>query len=109
LHGERRFSSGNLISKPSAFILEIRVNLPSEREDKLSALMKKAQEGDQIAYQSLLEECAVMIWEFAMRRLSKSDSTEDVAQETLMSIHRARHTYDPSRPFTPWMYAIAQH
>src|SRR5262249_6755559 len=26
---------------------------------------------------------------------------------TLMSVHRARHTYDPRRPFAPWFYAIA--
>jgi RNA polymerase sigma-70 factor (ECF subfamily) len=29
-------------------------------------------------------------------------------QETLISVHRARHTFDPSRPFVPWLYAIAQ-
>jgi RNA polymerase sigma-70 factor, ECF subfamily len=31
---------------------------------------------------------------------------EDVAQETLLTIHRARHTYDARRPFAPWFYAI---
>jgi hypothetical protein len=64
----------------------MRVNKFPGQEEKLSALMKTAQEGDQFAYQSLLEECAVLIREFAMRRLSKSDSAEDVVQETLMSI-----------------------
>ena len=23
-------------------------------------------------------------------------------------MHRARHTFDPARPFAPWLYAIAQ-
>jgi RNA polymerase sigma-70 factor (ECF subfamily) len=32
---------------------------------------------------------------------------DDAVQETLMSVHRARHTFDPSRPFAPWLYAIA--
>jgi RNA polymerase sigma-70 factor (ECF subfamily) len=34
---------------------------------------------------------------------------EDVVQETLISVHKARHTYDPARPFAPWFYAIASH
>ena len=25
-----------------------------------------------------------------------------------MTVHRARHTYDPARPFAPWFYAIVQ-
>ena len=32
-----------------------------------------------------------------------------MVQEVLISVHRARHTYDPSRPFAPWFYAIAAH
>jgi RNA polymerase sigma-70 factor (ECF subfamily) len=34
---------------------------------------------------------------------------DDVVQETLISVHRARHTWDPSRPLAPWFYAIASH
>jgi RNA polymerase sigma-70 factor (ECF subfamily) len=33
---------------------------------------------------------------------------DDVVQETLISVHAARHTYDPRRPFVPWFYAIAR-
>ena len=29
-------------------------------------------------------------------------------QEILISIHKARHTYDGQRPYKPWMYAIAK-
>jgi RNA polymerase sigma-70 factor (ECF subfamily) len=29
-------------------------------------------------------------------------------QESLLAVHRARHTYDPARPFAPWLYAIVQ-
>lgn len=32
---------------------------------------------------------------------------DDAVQETLLSVHRARHTFDPARPFAPWLYAIA--
>ena len=33
---------------------------------------------------------------------------EDVLQETLLTLHRARHTWDPARKFEPWLYAIAR-
>jgi RNA polymerase sigma-70 factor (ECF subfamily) len=26
-----------------------------------------------------------------------------------MAVHRARHTYDPARPFRPWLFAIVRH
>ena len=29
-----------------------------------------------------------------------------MAQETLLTVHAARRTYDPARPFAPWFYAI---
>lgn len=31
---------------------------------------------------------------------------EDVVQDTLLTIHRLRHTYDPARPMLPWIAAI---
>src|SRR5437588_13033441 len=78
-------------------------------EGELSALMRSAQDGDGRAYEALLVRIAALVREFARGRLQRADWLEDVAQETLLSIHRDRHTYDPSRPFLPWMYAIARH
>jgi RNA polymerase sigma-70 factor (ECF subfamily) len=34
---------------------------------------------------------------------------EDVVQEVLLSIHAVRATYDPGRPFMPWVAAIVRH
>jgi RNA polymerase sigma-70 factor (ECF subfamily) len=34
---------------------------------------------------------------------------EDLVQEALIAIHTRRHTYDRSRLFTPWLYAIARY
>ena len=36
------------------------------------------------------------------------DRIEDVVQDVLLTIHRVRHTYDPSRPFEAWLAAIAR-
>jgi RNA polymerase sigma-70 factor (ECF subfamily) len=41
------------------------------------------------------------------KRISNPALVEDVVQDTLMTLHRIRHTYDPGRPFLPWLSAIA--
>jgi RNA polymerase sigma-70 factor (ECF subfamily) len=35
--------------------------------------------------------------------------TEDAVQDVLLAIHEKRHTYDPARPFGPWLAAIARY
>jgi|SRR5712692_1462388 len=76
---------------------------------QLSELMRRAQDGDGDAYETLLIEVLALVRKFARSHLRHEDWWEDVAQETLLSIHRDRHTYDPARPFLPWMYAITRH
>jgi RNA polymerase sigma-70 factor (ECF subfamily) len=34
---------------------------------------------------------------------------DDAVQDTLLAIHEKRHTYDPARPFEPWLAAIARY
>jgi RNA polymerase sigma-70 factor (ECF subfamily) len=33
---------------------------------------------------------------------------EDIVQEVLLAIHLKRHTWDPTRPFAPWLRTIAR-
>jgi RNA polymerase sigma-70 factor (ECF subfamily) len=42
-----------------------------------------------------------------MRLSREPGDTEDAVQDVLLTIHAIRHTYDPSRPFGPWLLAIA--
>jgi RNA polymerase sigma-70 factor (ECF subfamily) len=44
--------------------------------------------------------------QYARARLGDVPWLDDVAQETLLTVHSARRTYDPKRPFAPWFYAI---
>jgi RNA polymerase sigma-70 factor (ECF subfamily) len=74
----------------------------------LSALMAAAQNGDGRAYQALLRACVPYASAVARRQGVAPDRVEDVVQEILLTIHRARATYDPRRPFLPWLRAIAQ-
>ena len=34
---------------------------------------------------------------------------EDLVQDTFVQLHRSRRTYEPGRPVTPWVFAIARH
>ena len=80
----------------------------AEVEARLAALMASAQDGDRAAYQRLLRACLPLIRSVARGQGVPGDRVDDVIQDVLLTIHRARRTYDPARPFTPWLRAIAQ-
>ncbi len=73
-----------------------------------SALMAAAQSGDKAAYQTLLRDCVPLIRAIARRKGVDISQVEDVVQEVLLTIHRARQTYDPTRSFTAWLRVIAE-
>lgn len=79
-----------------------------EADERWSAWMVAAQAGDRIAYESLLRACIPLIKRVARRQGVWPDFIDDVVQETLLAIHRARQTYDPHRSFTAWLRTIAQ-
>jgi RNA polymerase sigma-70 factor (ECF subfamily) len=79
-----------------------------EQERQAASLMRLAQGGDQAAYAALLVLLTSLVRQFARRRIGGAAVwVDDVVQETLLTVHSARHTYDPRRPFAPWFYAIA--
>jgi len=78
------------------------------REQHWSELMAAAQEGDRAAYGRLLRETVPFIRAIAARRHATQDRIDDVVQEVLLTVHRVRHTYDPTRPFERWLAAIAE-
>jgi RNA polymerase sigma factor (sigma-70 family) len=71
-------------------------------------LMRSAQAGNGGAYRRLLEEVGVWLRRYYAHRLPAS-IVDDAVQDTLIAIHRKRHTYDPSRPFEAWLGAIARY
>ena len=76
--------------------------------DNLAAIMQRSLSGDTQAYAVLLKETARLLRPFLSRRLYAGSEVDDVLQEILLSIHKARHTYDGQRPYRPWVYAIAK-
>lgn len=80
-----------------------------ETDPSLPDLMRKAQAGDSRSYETALREISRMLRPFLRSRLRDPDAQEDLLQEILLSVHRARHTYDSSRPFAPWLHAITRY
>jgi RNA polymerase sigma-70 factor (ECF subfamily) len=80
----------------------------TDNTDNFATLMKQAQAGDQRAYEALLQETSRLLRPFLAKRLSFTNEVDDLMQEILISIHKARHTYDGNRPYKPWVYAIAR-
>ena len=72
-----------------------------------SMLMARAQDGDRDAYRSLLREIEPYVRSIAIRCFNRPADAEDVVQEVLLTVHAVRNTYDPKRPFGPWLVAIA--
>ncbi len=68
--------------------------------------MSAAQRGDQVAYSRLLREVTPFVRALLRRRCSQPQDVEEMVQEALLTLHRVRQTYDPSRPFSPWLGAI---
>jgi RNA polymerase sigma-70 factor (ECF subfamily) len=79
-----------------------------ETDRRRAAWMVAAQAGDRAAYEALLRDCIPFIQRVARGQGVPSDFVDDVVQETLLTIHQARQTYDPNRSFTAWLRTIAQ-
>ena len=70
--------------------------------------MAAAQEGDAAAYDRLLRELLPALRGFVTAQLRDPATSEDVVQNVLLSLHRARHTYRPERRFEPWFWTITR-
>lgn len=74
-----------------------------------SRLMANAQDGNHQAYGQLLEQVVPYLRSLAWHRLRNVEDVEDAVQDILLTIHAIRDTYDPARPFGPWLVTIASH
>ena len=70
--------------------------------------MAAAQDGDRRAYETLLRDVLPYIRNVVRSLHGRPERAEEVTQDVLLTIHRIRHTYDPVRPFRPWLAAIAR-
>lgn len=79
-----------------------------KQEEQLTLLMAAGQRGDREAYEALLEGLRHAVSGYVRRRVGAVHWVDDVVQDVLLSLHNARHTWNPARPFAPWFYAVLQ-
>jgi RNA polymerase sigma factor (sigma-70 family) len=70
--------------------------------------MVAAQRGEDQAYKQLFHELDVWLRGYYAKRLPGPEA-DDARQEALLAIHSERDVYVPSKPFGPWVAAIARY
>jgi RNA polymerase sigma-70 factor (ECF subfamily) len=66
-------------------------------------------DGEIEAFDALYGAFAGRLRGYLLAQCRDATLADDLLQETFMQIHRSRRTYQPGRPVTPWIYAIARH
>ena len=77
-------------------------------EATLARLMRAAQAGDGHAYAALLDAVAQWLRRYFRGRIAP-ERLDDLVQDVLLALHAKRASYDPARPFFPWLAAIARY
>jgi RNA polymerase sigma-70 factor (ECF subfamily) len=77
----------------------------SNRWDKW---MRDALAGDQNCYRLLLSDLRPWLTAYFSKRIHQK-VVEDLVQDTLMTLHAKRQTFNPEYPFGHWIAAVARH
>jgi RNA polymerase sigma-70 factor (ECF subfamily) len=79
-----------------------------EKSASRTRLMERAQNGDREAFHALFTDVGPLVTRFLRRRLPDQTEVEDICQEALIAVYKSRHSYQPERPFEPWLFAIVR-
>ena len=77
-------------------------------DDSLRRSMMLALRGDKPAYALVLDQSRHWLLAYFRRRVPPS-MIDDLVQETLLSVHSKRQSFDTARPYLPWLAAIARY
>ena len=94
--------------RPSRRMKELDEARRGERSQMRAQLMEALQKGDPDACAALFDDIGPSLTYFLRRRVADAHELEDIYQEVFMALFEARHTYEPGRPFEPWLFAIAR-
>lgn len=65
--------------------------------------------GDARAHHTLLSALVPVLRRYYARRIVSMADLEDLVQETLIAVHTRRASYDRTRAFGPWLFAVARY
>src|SRR5512134_1048294 len=75
-----------------------------ERDEQLAV---RAAAGGRNAFDSLVTRHRRAVYRLCWAATGNHADADDAAQETFVRLYRALSSYDPSRPFGPWLRKIA--
>jgi RNA polymerase sigma-70 factor (ECF subfamily) len=78
-------------------------------DGRLRDLMREYQQGRFEAFDDLYTALAPVVRRYLVSRAGDAARADDLVQDVFLQLHRARRTYDPACPVTPWVMAIARH
>jgi len=81
---------------------------PPSAADSAEELAVRARDGSRISFDELVVRYRPQVVAFLARRLASAADAEDVAQETFVRAYDHLAGYDPARPFSTWLFAIAK-
>src|SRR5258705_10724070 len=70
-------------------------------------LMLDVKSGDERSFELLLQRYRTPLVNFLYRMVRSREQAEDLAQEVIIRVYRAREEYVPSAKFTTWLFRIA--
>ncbi len=80
------------------------VTLRSEAD----AAMERYAAGDEAAFALVYDAIAPRLYGYLVRQTREPSRAEDLLQQTMLHIHRARDRFIPGAEVTPWAFAIAR-
>jgi RNA polymerase sigma-70 factor (ECF subfamily) len=78
-------------------------------EQELCRHMEAYLDGRIEAFDALYKALASRIRRYLQSLCRDASLADDLTQDTFLQMHRSRRTYQPGRPVTPWVFAIARH
>jgi RNA polymerase sigma-70 factor (ECF subfamily) len=79
-----------------------------EQRGDADLAMERYAAGDSAAFARVYDALAPRLFAYLFRQTRDRARAEDLLQQTMLHIHRARDRFIPGAPVTPWAFAIAR-
>ena len=82
--------------------------MPLPLDDPDVALMMRFREGDETAFDALVEKFKTPVFNYVGYQIRDMDEAEDVAQNVFVQVYKSADRYQPTAKFTTWLFTIAR-
>lgn len=71
-------------------------------------LMESYKMGEAVAFEILFMRHSGKVLSYLSKRLPSSKEAQDLLQDVFFKLHRSRHLYNSTLPFSPWLFSITR-